>query len=350
MRLNKNSGGEATDISAEINEEIMLLEKRLAVDSIEKAYRFPQFFQIETIRLCNARCPFCAIDKWDKTVPTMDDRLWLKVADEIINHKDWVRMVDIQRAGEPLMDHKLDERIKYLKSAGIRFVNISTNASLLFPNRAESLLKSGINEVLLSIDSVDKSSYEELRKGLSYEGVISNIRNFFALRDKINPQCIIRVRGVATKSMDDPEFKDEMKKWHEFWEPIRSNRDRIYFKKLHTWGNKHENPNPTYKYSKELRSNPCIAPWSTFHVTTSGRVPLCGQDMDAEMNMGDCNLNTIEEIWNSRSFTEVRRKHATGMRNEISFCQGCKLFDVDFSVEERPDYLGEAGEFLIKPN
>ena len=180
---------------------------------------------------------------------------------------------------------------------------------------------------------------------------MSNIRNFFKLRDKINPNCIIRVRGVAVKDVEDPKYIEEMENWKKFWEPIASDIDRIYFKKLHTWGNKYKNENrDDFVYNTKQRTNPCIAPWSTFHVTASGRVPLCGQDMDAEMNMGDCNIDTIEKIWNGKRFTEVREKHASGSRNEISFCQGCKLFDVDFSIEDRPDYMGPKGNFdVIKP-
>ena len=81
------------------------------------------------------------------------------------------------------MDRKLEDRIKYLKDGGVRFVNISTNASLLFEDRGKSLLNSGIDEVLLSIDSVEKDIYENLRRGLNYENVINNIKTFFRLRD-----------------------------------------------------------------------------------------------------------------------------------------------------------------------
>jgi MoaA/NifB/PqqE/SkfB family radical SAM enzyme len=95
--------------------ELQLLADRIEVPELADALRFPRFFQVETTRLCNARCPFCAIDQWDKSVPMMADALWEKVAEELIEWHDWVRYVDLQRAGEPLLDKKLyhfDERVR----------------------------------------------------------------------------------------------------------------------------------------------------------------------------------------------------------------------------------------------
>lgn len=312
-----------------LEQELLILAERIDVSDLQDALKFPRFFQIETTRLCNATCPFCAIDKWDKSVPMMPDALWEKIAAELIEWKDWIRFADLQRAGEPLLDKKIYARVKQLKDGGLKHIAISTNASGLNERNARRLLEAGIDEVMLSIDSVVKEKYEQLRVGLNYEQVMANIRRFFSLRDEIRPRAEIRVRAVC---VFDPETGgQEMKDWENFWRPMKRRQDRIYMKRVHSWGNQVEvdgAPSPDADIF-----HPCIIPWSTMHITAMGRVALCPHDYDAKADLGDINTYSIAEVWRAQKLMEVRRLHATGNRNSIKFCRGCQTFDEEFSLE-----------------
>lgn len=310
-------------------QELEALADRIDVDELSAALQFPRFFQIETTRLCNARCPFCAIDQWDKSTPMMADALWEKIAAELVQWKHWIRFVDLQRAGEPLLDKKIYDRVKQLKEGGIKHVAISTNASGLNERNARRLLEAGIDEVMLSIDSVVKEKYEQLRVGLNYNLVLSNIRNFFRLRDELRPSAQIRVRAVCVYDPDNDS--QEMLEWENFWRPMKKPRDRIYMKRVHSWGNQVDvdgAPSPDADIF-----HPCIIPWSTMHITAMGTVALCPHDFDGKANLGDINSHSIAEVWKAQKLMEVRRLHATGERNAISFCRGCRTFDEEFSLE-----------------
>jgi radical SAM protein with 4Fe4S-binding SPASM domain len=309
--------------------ELERLAERMDVSEVKDALRFPKFFQIETTRLCNARCPFCAIDQWDKSVPMMSDSLWEKIAAELIEWRHWIRFVDLQRAGEPLLDKKLYRRIDQLKTGGIRHVAISTNASGLNERNARALLQAGIDEVMISIDSVVKEKYETLRVGLKYEQVMENIRRYFKLRDQLRPRSLVRVRAVCV--FDPDEEQDELLGWENFWRPLTKPHDRVYMKRVHSWGNQ-LTVNGAPSADDEI-FHPCIIPWSTMHITAMGRVALCPHDYDGKANLGDINTHSIAEVWRAQKLTEVRRLHATGNRNEISFCRGCTTFDEAFSLE-----------------
>ena len=311
--------------------ELQRLAERIGVERLDEALLFPRFFQLETTRLCNARCPFCAIDQWDKSTPFMSDELFKKIADEIIGFKDWVKFVDVQRAGEPLLDKKIYERVAYFKRGGIKVVALATNASGLNEKNARKLLEAGIDDVMLSIDSVEKDEYEKSRVGLHYETVLANIRTFFRLRDKIRPQAVIRVRGVSRFDEQNPEHLKKMAAWKHFWDPMSKPHDRIYFKRAHNWGNQVDVKEAEH-YG--LVYHPCIVPWSTMHITAMGVVAMCPQDYDGVANFGDLNHQTIVEVWRGKIIEEVRRKHACGTRNDIKLCQGCRIFDEEFSIEK----------------
>lgn len=312
--------------------EMTAIARRCEVAVPEDMYRFPKYFQIETTRLCNARCPFCAVDLWDKSTPFMSDELFDKIADELIEHRDWIKFVDLQRAGEPLLDKKIYPRVARLKDGGIGHVAITTNASALNDANARRLLAAGIDEVMLSIDSVRKEQYERLRVGLCYESVLDNIRNFFALRDALRPECRIRVRGVSFHDLDSTEDVAELESWEAFWAGLRKPQDRIYMKRAHNWGNQKSLDGHSPEYGWVW--HPCIIPWSTMHITAMGKVALCPQDFDALADLGDINISTIAEVWRDPRIGEVRRLHAAGARNDIGFCRGCLLFDEEFSIEK----------------
>ncbi|WP_319585139.1 radical SAM protein [uncultured Pseudodesulfovibrio sp.] len=329
------------DVTPEnLQKELDSIADRLDLESLEDYKRFPQFFQIETVRICNSRCTFCAVNQWDKSVPFMSDYLFDKIAEEMSDYTDWIRFVALQRAGEPLLDKSLFDRIKKLKDIGVKFVTGSTNASLLDEDNARKMLEAGLDELMISIDSVDKAEYEAVRKGLNFDVVSKNIRNFFRIRDEISPDVIIRVRGVAAYDIHAPERRNAMQMWEDFWADIRRPHDRIYIKKLHTWGNEYIQDEQKGNYVQDLTYHPCVVPWGTFHVTTMGLVPLCGQDVDAKHNHGDINKQSIAEVWNGEGFNRIRNLHATGKRNEINNCVRCRLFDPEFSMEKDNDKVG----------
>ena len=84
---------------------------------------------------------------------------------------------------------------------------------------------------------------------------------------------------------------------------------------------------------KETIYHPCILPWSTMHITSMGIVPLCPQDYDAKENISDINKDSIADVWKNENWSRIRMLHKTGQRNKISLCQGCKLFDLEHSLE-----------------
>ena len=326
-----------------LEREMKEIAKRNGFKSIEEAFYFPKYFQIETVRLCNAECDFCGILDWDKSTPFMSDFLFEKIAHELHKYAHWIEKVTIQRSGEPLLDKKIGPRIKRLKDAGIKIISCSTNASMLTREKSTEILEAGLDEIMLSIDFIDKVNYEKTRKGLRYETVMENIKTFFEVRDQIKPNMSIRVRGVALNDLSPIDQKKESFAWKSFWKKFQKSHDRIYKKPTHNWGNQVVIES-SQLLDNELNSadifHPCIVPWSTFNITAMGKVPLCPQDYDAVMDLGDVNEENISNIWKNAKWDEVRRLHQNGSRNEIDFCRGCKIYDTEYVLEDKTSELG----------
>ncbi|WP_295102781.1 radical SAM protein [uncultured Candidatus Kuenenia sp.] len=305
---------------------ITFLKQKLNLDKFEDYLRFPRYYEIETVNACNATCKMCTVNKWQTNGnPFMSDMVFRKMADELIDNRDIVRTVNLSRDGEPLLDRKLEERITYLKEGGINHITFSTNASLLTKKRALSLMKSGLDEIMFSIDGLKKETFEKIRTGLNFEKIMNNVSQFIKLRDSTVPSVKIRVRMVIQQ-----DNLAEIEEWGKYWRSILQKQDSVHAKNIHSWANKLGN----YVAVKEMSKlyTPCTSPFSTMIIRYNGDVTICPLDYDFKYvngNIGEC---SIKDIWQSGAyFRNFRELHLQGKRDEFAFCTGCRLWDSEES-------------------
>ena len=305
---------------------------RIDKDSkINDLLRFPRFFEIETVNACNARCPMCTIDDWQRKTPTMKDGLFNKIVDELREHSDIIQRVSLYRDGEPLLDKKLPKRVQLLKDNGIKQVSIATNVSLLNEKRSIDLLESGIDLVIMSIDSLDKNIFESIRVRLDFDEVIENAKRFIELRDRISPNTRIWMRMIRQKSNID-----EWPYYEQYWSKYLNKNDRIYYHNIFNWGGQLDGFSPVKStYEPNL---PCVSLWSLFVIFGDGKVPLCNVDYNNKFPLGDVTKSSIEEIWRSSLLNKYRDMHLGHKKDNISICQNCNVWD---EGSESDDFLSD---------
>ena len=133
------------------------LKRRIDKSSnYENLLEFPKYIEIETVNACNARCPMCTINDWERNYPVMKDDVWNKVSEDIIENKRFLQRVSLYRDGEPLVDKKMAKRVNKFSENGILNTSIATNVSLLNEKKAIDLLEAGLGMIIFSIDSLKK--------------------------------------------------------------------------------------------------------------------------------------------------------------------------------------------------
>lgn len=300
---------------------VKYIEKRLGYP-LNVLETFPKFFLIETINVCNARCVMCGVNFRKQKKGIMSEELFDKIKNEIAEYKDHVEKVMLYLDGEPLLDRYLISRIKAVKEAGIKKVNIASNASLLNGKKAVELIDAGLDEVYITIDSLKKGIYEQIRKGLCFETVKNNILEFIKIRNQLNPKLSIRIQMVLQEL--NHEEKDDFIK---YWTPLLAENDQVVVQKAHNWGSQIQ----TMKFGDENTVNriPCIAIWGTFCIHMNGMAGLCCMDTDTTIPLGNIMQKSIKEIWNSKQLQAIRQKHISGERYTIPLCDGCTLWRED---------------------
>jgi len=308
------------------------LARRLDIQDLQSALIFPKYFEIETIRACNARCEMCTSSDWDGAGNKMSEELFAKIASQVRDYSSWVNSVCLSRNGEPLLDKNIPNKIKLLKKYGVRQVTFSTNASLLGYKKSIALIESGLDDIRFSLDGITKETFESIRRGLNFDKVMKNCMEFIELRNQRGTKPRIQARMVLQE-----KNAGEEKRWKEFWLSKLREMDVVYSKQMHSWGNQLKE----IPYSEDIikYSNlPCISPWSTMVIHFDGKVPMCGCDYNNLFLLGDASKQKIEQIWRNENYARIRKIHSEGKRNEIPLCRGCNVWD----VEEKHVYGGKA--------
>lgn len=290
-----------------------------ASEPFDALLQYPRYFEIETVNACNARCPMCTIDEWQRHTPTMKMPLFTKIADDIGARAGVVKRVSLYRDGEPLLDKKMADRIAMLKERGIRETSIATNVSLLDESKARALLEAGLDHIIFSIDSLKAEVFERIRVRLSFDDVLENALRFIQLRDEIRPDCRVWVRMIRQQSNED-----EWPAYQEFWQARLQPSDRVYFHDIFNWGGQLEGYQalrPTDETQK-----PCVALWSLMVIFANGDVPLCNVDFNNRYPTGDVRDSNIAALWRSHVMASRRRTHISGNKADISLCADCNVW------------------------
>jgi radical SAM protein with 4Fe4S-binding SPASM domain len=74
-----------------------------------------------------------------------------------------------------------------------------------------------------------------------------------------------------------------------------------------------------------LTAQSCSKPFEDMVVYWDGKVGLCNHDWNNQTVLGDLNMQSIEEVWESVNYQTVRAKHQTGMRVQVPSCIACNF-------------------------
>jgi MoaA/NifB/PqqE/SkfB family radical SAM enzyme len=281
------------------------VRKLMLATGRERSPVLPEIVQIESTNICNAKCVFCPRDEMHRRQGIMSFELFTKIVDECAELG--ITHLRVHNYGEPFVDRKLVEKVRYAKQKGIQEVGMISNGSLITEPVARGMIDAGLDAINISVDASGKEVFESTRIGLKYDKVIANIERLVRIRaesGKRRPKLILSfVR--QNNSADEQAFI-------EHWRKIA---DKIHITDLHNWGGTlHQQSDVNY---------PCYRPWLTFTVLWDGRVSLCCADFDGHTILGDMNTSTIKEIWNNDKFLAVRREHLESGGPDV--CRACDL-------------------------
>ena len=285
--------------------------RKSGIEKINLGY--PPYLLIEPVSTCNLRCPFCfQTDRSFTKKPfmgVMDLNLFKKVIDEADHLK--IGAVTLASRGEPTLHKQLDEMLDYVGTKKHIFdLKLNTNATFLSEELCHSVLRNNISQIVISADHYIKEDYERLRLNSNFEKILKNVDQLYNIRSKYYKDSIteIRISGVDNdKNLNREKFK-------EFW--IKRSDHVTATLPLERWNTYENEPHPTIK-------SPCHFWWDRMYIWFDGKVNPCDADYKSNLNYGDINEKSIEQIWNGEKISNYRKLHLDYQRNKINPCDRC---------------------------
>lgn len=244
-------------------------------NSIETNSLF-ETIQIETVNRCNGVCPFCPVNKY------VDTRVFCKMTEKLFE-KIIFELAEINYAGrvalycnnEPFLDKRIIEFAQKTREALPKaWIYLYTNGTL-----------------------VDEVKCRELAQWMD-EIVIDNYNDNLVLNDNIIP--------IAMMCNNDERLNSII---------------QIHLRKLNEVLYTRGGQSPNNKKRKR-RSYPCVLPYSQMVVRPDGKVSLCCSDALGVMTLGDVNIQSLKDIWNSEKYQDIRKMVSKNIKR-IPLCEYC---------------------------
>ncbi|MFO8164221.1 MAG: tungsten cofactor oxidoreductase radical SAM maturase [Desulfatiglandales bacterium] len=133
-------------------------------NDIKKAY-------LEITNECNLNCKMCFRRFWDDTLGKMSFKQFQVIFKQLREFPS-LKTVFLGGIGEPTIHPDFANIVKIIKEAGYR-LEFGTNGTKL-AKYADSLVKYGVDKIMVSIDSADPTTYKDIR-GTDLFGIEDNI-------------------------------------------------------------------------------------------------------------------------------------------------------------------------------
>ncbi|MBZ0264967.1 SPASM domain-containing protein [bacterium] len=239
-------------------------------------------------------------------------------------------LLQLWNQGEPLLNPELAKIVNYAASQNC-WVTLSSNVELLADrHKADSLVQSGLYELILSLDGASKETYSQYRVGGDFERVWIGIQNVVQSR-KLNrskypiitwqyllfkhtlaevekAKRLAKEWGVDKIVFKTAQLEDLSKSEGQRWLPDQSELRRYDLKKD--------------RWQLRRSSNYfCKRIFSSAVIQWDGTVVPCCFDKTGEFIVGDAAVVGFPVVWSGKEFQAFRRNWLRGIRPEI--CSNC---------------------------
>ncbi|RPI58654.1 MAG: radical SAM protein, partial [Chloroflexi bacterium] len=294
-----------------------------------RLWGLPSSYFIDPINVCNLRCPLCPTGRGvlARDRGQMSPQDLRGIVDEIA---PYTYRIELYNWGEPLLHHEIVEMIRYASDKRIA-VGLSSNLNRLEPETARHLVRSGLSQLVVSIDGASQETYAAYRRQGQLDRVLANLRLLLDARreagsdrpfiiwrmlvGKHNEKDVEAVRQLAREMGVDGFVTDVL---------YVDTRDP---QQIQEWLPTNERYRPA-SYRKEQPRNQwaCNDLWESMVINWDGGVAPCCWLHDPRFDFGNAITATVRAVWNSPHYVSARRtvgRRKSTPRDVETVCHRC---------------------------
>lgn len=275
---------------------------------------------------CNFKCTYCPTGHLDLIKKTgryqgiLKFDLYKKIIDDLNDFQKNIKVLRLYKDGEPFLNKNLDKMIQYAKdSKKVDYIDTTTNAALMTPERAGPVLDAGIDKINISIDGMNNKTYLEFTKAkVDFEKIVNNVK--WVYDNKGHTEIVVKIPGDIINDSDKKLF----------YETFGNHCDRIFIENFAPcWPEFDVEHHTGIKitqgiYQQEISdTNICPYIFYSYSVNADGLVSSCFLDWQRKLAIGNVRDQSMKEIWNSKKMNKLRLLHLNGNRKKCETCGSC---------------------------
>jgi radical SAM protein with 4Fe4S-binding SPASM domain len=261
--------------------------------------------------------------------PNMEVRLFRKLIDE---GASYFRYISLDGPGETIMNPEAFGMIRYARSKGIRMV-FSTNATLMSADIVESILDSGLDHIIFSLNGTSREVYAAVHGVDAYDTALANIRRFLTRKCERQASTMVTLQMVCLQ-----QTLHQVDDFYGMWRgvpgvnSVRVKKDVVAVERVQ----------PGESHSRAQRRNACARLWyGPVFIETNGDVYATPGVLYKAPPVGNVWQKPLAEIWNNEKMQAMRRAHASGDESPFPECVDCSY--------SRPRLPLIVGGFMLDP-
>jgi len=300
---------------------------------------------VDPADICNFKCTFCPTGDQDlmksvgRPLKVMKFDLYTKIIDDIAEFDQKIKVLRLYKDGEPLLNKKLPQMIKYAKDKGVADkIDTTTNASALTNERSLALIEAGLDRINISIYGVNEKQYKEFSKvNIDFKKIVENVKFFYENRKQC--EVLVKING-DTLTKDEKQF---------FLDTFGDYCDKIFIEHIMgCWPEfeiKGVDINDEFGiYGQEIKEvSVCPYVFYAFSINSDGSVSTCFLDWARKLIIGNANTQSVKSIWFGEGMKEYRKMFLEGGRKEHPVCKDCGQL-----THGMPDNIDKHSEKLLK--
>jgi radical SAM protein with 4Fe4S-binding SPASM domain len=289
----------------------------------------PYVVQIFPIYACNFKCKYCifSVKKANRGFIsdkiTMDFNLYKRCIDDIASFPHKVKVLRFVGIGEPLLHKNISEMIEYAVYKDVaNVVELLTNASLLVPELSDSIISAGLSRMVVSLQGTTREKYRNIcGVDIDLDKFINNLRYYY--ENKGSAHLYIKIVDCALDNKHDEQrfydlfgnICDTIAIEHAV--PIHSGIDYDGVLKIQN--------SPLTQFGLPISDvEVCPQPFFTLQINPDGKIVPC-YSFEYPKIVGDCNTQSVNEIWNGETFRKLRRTMLDGAKHVNAVCDQCNI-------------------------
>jgi radical SAM protein with 4Fe4S-binding SPASM domain len=295
------------------------LDKMQGFISVPKTDYFPKTIILEVTNRCNLKCRHCHFQSRNITgrrpLGDMDKKIWQRVLDELKERQYQVNLIT-HGAGEPLLYKPLFDLLKKIKENPLLTAGFLTNGMFLNETVIQQLIDIQLDFIGFSIDGTKPSTHDFFRVNANLSQIEKNVDRLLEMKIQRNsdfPKLQFNMVGYA-------EILDQEMSFVKRWLPVAREVTVATFKPI---GSRKLVDDVQIS---EYQMPACPYLWDQFVIAHDGRVAVCCEDFNVDVNIGSVVTNSIHTIYNqSDRLRYYRKKHLSHKTKDLKLCIDCQI-------------------------